>query len=558
MKSKSLLPFLAVFIVFLLIRIYAWSNNYLLEDGDSVSYMSKAKVFLELDYQKIKDGGVDTTPFYPIFSALFSIPGGSIENGARLCSLVFSSVLFIAIVLIGTRVANMGGVLLGLVVLTFSPIMISLSFSVLSEPSYIATIYSGIGLFMFYYKNPRISLAILLGVVFGLGFLNRTEGIIYLAVVPLFHLLQYFFQKGSRHDYKKIVLCNLFYILSFFVVIAPQIYHVSSKMGRLAINGREAWMLIFHQHDGKSVEEKLYGLDYSEREINRKYIQQHPDVQKQLYGNISGNFTRYAEDITREFHALYNTQLGLLIGPVGFMFFAFGLSDLYRRQYFYEITLFLGFITASLIPSLMHNVTMRHIAIIAPMIMLIEGIGVFHVSESLSSRSSRRDLKYLFSVIILFVLLAPYAAPLYKMCRQETNADKVKQYHDNPSSYKEPVSTVRNIAEAELGRKPRILSRKPHISYFADAEHVFTPYTDYDGLVRYAMLNEADFLFLQYHFLEDYPFLDRFREKDTPEFVMISERLDLQGEKTALYRVRTNRKVGGELKTTPKEVRNGS
>ena len=534
-KYKTEIPFISILIIYTLIRSYVWNQNCLLEDNDSISYLSKAKAFLELDYQKIIHGGVDTTPFYPFFSALFSVPGWSIETGARLCSMVFSSVLFFAIILIGKRVADNTGVLIGLIILTFSPIMISLSFSVLSEPSYIATIYLGIGLYVLHYKNPSISISIILGVIFGLGFLNRTEGIIYLAVIPFLHCVQCLFLKDNRFDYKKIIRFNLLYIVSFLVIIAPQIYNISEKMGRLAINGREAWMLILHQPDEKSVDEKIYGLDYSERDINRKYIQRHPEVRNHLYSNISGSFKRYIKDIIREFDVLYKTQLGILIGPLGFIFFAFGLSDLYRRKYFYEIILFIGFLIASIIPPLMHDVDMRHIAIIAPMIMLIEGIGVFHVSESLSLSINRSYMKYVISIIIIFMILVPSSMTLYKMYKNELMTDETDQYYSNKANYQDFVSVIRNISENEIKRKPIILGRTPHIGFFADGDFVFMPYTDYNGLVRYSRLNDVDFVFLQYRFIGEFPFLERFIEINTPEFNKIFEKMDFQGEKIQLY-----------------------
>jgi hypothetical protein len=443
--------------------------------------------------------------------------------------------------MIGKGVSGRTGVFIGLLILTFSPIMISLSSSVLSEPSYIATIYLGIGLYILYYKNSSISLAIILGVIFGFGFLNRTEGIIYLAVIPVLHFVQCFFQNSIRCDYKKLIYFSIVYILSFMVVIAPQILNVSEKMGRFAMNGREAWILILHQPDGKSYDEKIYGLDYSEKEINRKYIQRHPDVQKHLYLNISGSFKKYIKDIIKEFDILYKTQLGILIGPLGFMFFAFGISDLYQRKYFNEIILFIGFIIASLVPPLMHDVTMRHIAIIAPMIMLIEGIGVSHVSEHLSFRFDGSYTKYVFSIIILLIILVPSSMTLYKMYQNEQMMDDSSQYYNNEDNYREIVSVIRNNSEKEIERKPIILSRTSHISYFADGDFVFMPYTDYNGLVRYSISNNVDFVLLQYKFIGNYPFLKRFKNNNTPEFIKIYEIMDFQGNKIELYRLKKSR-----------------
>jgi len=174
--------------------------------------------------------------------------------------------------------------------------------------------------------------------------------------------------------------------------------------------------------------------------------------------------------------------------------------------------------------------------------MLIEGIGVMHVSESLSVSLKRSYTRYIFPIIFLLIIFVPSAMPLYKMYQNEPNADEVSQYYNNRGNYLEPVSVIKSIAQNEMKRKPVILSRHSHLSYFADGDFVFIPYTDYDGLVRYSILNNVDFLFLQYRYLDDFPFLERFKENNTPDFKKIFEKMDFQGEKIELYRiVRGNR-----------------
>ena len=194
------LIFLGIFCVYLLLRLLAWSNASNLEDHDSVSYLSAIEVFRTLDIGAINNLSADRTPFYPLFSALFSSLTGSAETGARLCSLFFSCLLFAAVVGIGRQFATAFSLGIGLLIIAFNPVLIRLSYSVLTEPSYVAVVYLGLWLFMVHYRQPKVWTAAALGTLFALAFLNRFEGILYLAVIPLLQVVHFVVDKQmSRH-----------------------------------------------------------------------------------------------------------------------------------------------------------------------------------------------------------------------------------------------------------------------------------------------------------------------------------------------------------------------
>lgn len=83
--------------IYLLIRVIAWTNSTVVEDHDSITYLNIAKAFLNIDINTISKLDPDKTYFYPFFISLFSMPGWSLETGARIASLVFSIGLFFCI-----------------------------------------------------------------------------------------------------------------------------------------------------------------------------------------------------------------------------------------------------------------------------------------------------------------------------------------------------------------------------------------------------------------------------------------------------------------------------
>lgn len=162
----------ASFIVFLVVRLMAFANDPLLEDHDSISYLQSAKALLSLDPNRIIGLSPDATLFYPFLTAVLGAAVGSIESGARLGSLFLSCLLFSALVVIGKRIATTAETAIGLLLLAMSPFFVRFSYGVLSEPTYVATVYLGIALLLTRLEDPRPGSAALIGLVFGVGFLT--------------------------------------------------------------------------------------------------------------------------------------------------------------------------------------------------------------------------------------------------------------------------------------------------------------------------------------------------------------------------------------------------
>jgi hypothetical protein len=95
-----------VLLGYIAVRVRAWQLSTRLEDHDSVSYLTNAILLRALDFERLARLGPDHNPFYPFFTALFSLPGWSTEFGARLCSLAFSLALFGALLGIGRRIVG--------------------------------------------------------------------------------------------------------------------------------------------------------------------------------------------------------------------------------------------------------------------------------------------------------------------------------------------------------------------------------------------------------------------------------------------------------------------
>ena len=537
LASKALLP--SIFIVYVILRLIAWQQTVLVEDHDSLVYLDQIKIFRTFDLQKIMGMGGFTTQFYPFSAALLSWPGWSAETSARFCSMLFSSLLFLSVLGIGKRIAGAKGAAFGLIILTFSPILIPFSFSVLAEPFYVALIYTGFWVFWTQYDNPKFWKAGLLGFIFGFAFLTRLEALLNLLAIPLLQGVFTCLAHRKEDSLKRFVGWTTVFVLSFSLLVGVQIWRVSQKFGYFAIDERQVWTVARGVLDGKSYEEQINGLNFSPSQINVDYIRAHAEVQAQFASNASLKevVITSAKTILLNFNDLSRSKLNILVGPLGLLFFCAGFFALYKSGRPRDGFLVLAFIALNLVAPLLYQVQIRYIAVIAPLMMLVEGIGIVHLAGSVAALWRQKKAENILCFLFLFILLATWALPLYWVY----TFPRTFNGEYSPDSLREPARIVKSVAQKESLRPPTLAARKGYLIYYSDAKPAALPYTDIRGLARFCELNAVDFVFLEYRLIQGYPFLEAFLVGSLPdEFVLLHQGTDAFGGKMELYRYQKN------------------
>ncbi|MDZ7343955.1 MAG: hypothetical protein ONA90_05515, partial [candidate division KSB1 bacterium] len=458
---------------------------------------------------------------------------------------IFSTGMVFALIGIGQRLASPSAVGLGLFILAFNPSLIPLSFSVLTEPIFVAVVYFGLWLFWRQYENPTLGQGAWLGLIFGASFLARTEGILFLAAIPFLQGLHFLFCRPPKYDLRRLLMWTLCFLTIFTAVSLPQVWRVSKQIGHFAINGRQVWLLILNHADGKSYDQKIYGLDYSPKQINLEYIESHPETLAKFESSI--NILQVAKTVVLNFNELCQKQLGILFGPWGLICFGFGVLALLEQRRYYDIFLGLAFVALTLIAPLVHDVEMRHIIVIAPLMMLIEGIGIIYLSRRLASLARKERTERLLNkslpLVLAALLILCQVYPLLQAFRPpQSNFDY------SPAAFEEPLRLVSKTIQSDASRQAKIAVRKGYFTYMAGAERFFIPFTDYRGLVTYCKLNDIDFLFLQDQLVQNYPFFERFKN-DPHEFERLYAGVDEFGNQIRLYRFN---KAAVELEETVK------
>ena len=519
-----------VLALYLALRVLGWAGTTLLEDHDSAGYMYEARQYLTFDPARFLNPGPDSNPVYPILTALASLPGWGVESGARLVSFLSSVGLFGALLAIGRRWGSRDGTALGLLCVALSPVLIGLSFAVLSEPIYIAIVYAGLALLLGWYDRPSPARGAALGLVFGLAFLTRTEGVLFAAFVPLIQTVHFAFGRSRSYGSRQLARWAVAFAGVFALVAAPQIWNVSRQAGRLLLNGRQIWGVILKADPDRPYDERLYSLDYRPDSVNIDYLLAHPQAIPEAPQGAP--LRTHLKVALANFDQLNQSVFGRLIGPVGLMLFGAGLMGLVFTRPRFELLLLAGFVAVTLAGPLWHNVVLRHVAVLAPLIWLVAGFGIAGAAERLGRRQVGRpfrpaSVKALSIGGVALVGLVPLREVL-----QPPDCNT----HYCAASLAAPVKIVHDF-ERETGHPAVVATRRFYLTAMAASGQVTLPYTELPRLVRYLELRRADFVFLDEAGAGRFPFYPDFADGEAPAgFVSVYRAKDAWGRQLELFR----------------------
>jgi 4-amino-4-deoxy-L-arabinose transferase-like glycosyltransferase len=133
-------------------------------------------------------------PFYPLLIAFASFFTHDYEWAGRLVSLIFEVLLPLPIFAIASRLYGRRVGFLAAALAVFYPLLVNLSFAVLSEAVYIPLLMLGVYLVLGALDASSIWLYCLIGAIFGFAYLTRQEAVASLFIAVLLTL---FLGKGS-------------------------------------------------------------------------------------------------------------------------------------------------------------------------------------------------------------------------------------------------------------------------------------------------------------------------------------------------------------------------
>lgn len=508
-----------IFIIFIILRIIALLNVNVLEDHDSIHYLMLISNLVDADFNTLFSYNPDNTYLFPFLGIIFYPFTRSIEMSARFVSLSSSILLFFSIFALSIRLTNKKNSLVIIFLLAIHPLLINHSISVMTEPLYISIIYFGFYIFLRFIDKPSYNLVFVLSIVFALGFLNRTEGIVFLVFIPAMLILLKYLDYLPKLNWLTIFKSIILYVFLFCVFISPQIIRVSNELGGIALNGRQVWQLVMHENDGRSYDEKIRGLDYSSKEVNLTYLMKHPEERAKY--QESSSIYNYSTNTIIQLKDFFRHKIFVLFGKIEILLIIIGIFVLFLKKHRFLMLLINPMLIIVFIPPLLHDVDIRHILIIVPLLIFLISFAIFTLSNILSYTVKNylptvpfKNIK-IFTVYLILGVLIIFKFPLVK----ETI---ITPFKNNEYSKSEILSAADVLSSfGEKGKSHKIVSKKTYLPFYAKATYIPFPYAPYNKLVEYCKQNNADYLFMDYRNMKKYEILPKFLKNDVPEFELI-------------------------------------
>ncbi|HET8649630.1 MAG TPA: hypothetical protein VFL95_06295 [Gemmatimonadales bacterium] len=508
------------------IRIMVWHTRLVVEDHDSIGYLRQIAAILREGPSRLTHMGTTTTPVFPVLGALFSLPGWGPLVGARLSSLVMSVVLLVASGLLGRAWLGARAALFGVALIAFAPALVDVGVAVLSEPSYLALVYAGLVPLAIRRQPYPWWVPVVTGLCLGLAFVDRIEGIGFLAAVPLLALVSR--RPGrSRPPVSLALASSGIFVVAFLLTAAPQVVAVSRAAGRPMVNGRQLWSALMTAPGYGSYERRIYGLDFDPGQTNAHYAMGHPDLLGQ--GRAGFSLSAYAHEAVANASAMLQTHLSQLVGALALIFAGIAVIALIRARQHRLVIGVAGLLAVMLGIPLLHEFTLRHIVVAAPLLLLLAGKGIEETITAIVGDRARRPMVAGGALLTAVVVLA-WVPQLHALT---TNGDCGPEYCSR--AIEATAAAVRSATPTP--ESTIIAARRRYLAYYAGTDGLTLPFVDTPALTRYLQLNHADFLFLDSHDDEDFPFYPDFAERPPAGFQLVYQCQDRTGRILRLYRV---------------------
>jgi 4-amino-4-deoxy-L-arabinose transferase-like glycosyltransferase/pimeloyl-ACP methyl ester carboxylesterase len=531
-RRRLLLP-LALLATFCALRIAGWLTAPVLEEHDSAVYLEEARQLANAPLRGLAGLSADSSPLYPWLTAILSFATPSLESAARLCSLLFSGLACGLVVAFARFTGDRLGAWIGAMLFACAPLAISFSYSILSEPTYVGLVLAGWWLTLLgsERQGAGVASAIAAGLAFGCAFLTRFEGVMYLLLAPIALVIGALARRERFAEIPRRYAAWLgAFVAAFILVSAPQVLRVSAELGTFALNGRELWWDILHVDDGRSYEQKLYGLDHSPREINLSYLQSHPEARPTSaeQAPLAENLEIWADNWLR----FYSTELGVLFGPAALGLFLAGLFALVRERRWAFLAQSGLFITASAAAPLLATALPRHFLVLMPIVLLIAGTGARWLAAELVMAVNRR-LTAGAAALTLAVVVVILWTPLHA----KTFLRPDSPFY--PADYAPSANVVQAWRNSHAGAEPVVAARQRYLAYMTQSEHLPLPYTGLPGLLGYLRANRAHFLFVEMRSSDDRPFVEELLPPNTPPdgLRIVNRNTDRWGRELYLFAV---------------------
>ncbi len=414
-------------------------------------------------------------PFYSYLIAVASSMVNDFELAGRWVSVFLGSGLLVLIYIMGRYFFDHKVGLIAMFLAALEPSLIYYSYTVLSETTYLFIFLSALILSFLLLKNKNILLAVFTGLIWGVAFLTRQEGAVYLGIVMLL-----FF---SGMVTKKIQLIRgwmvlLFLLVGFTCAAFPYLQFIKETTGSWALSDKSvihfrSGVESVHPTDRMAVEKFLFGLVPEKNEvISQKVLTD--DLLKEQY---KPTFKELASTYFKNIGLCLKLGLPKWLSPLIYLFLALGLYFLYQdREKRMKWLWLLPILPCYLIFPFIYYQN-RFLLTLIPFCLILAayGLSVFSVKVF-----KKEGVVWLLALTLGFSLVPKTVSAM----KQRAGTSDL----------------AREVGGWLQGRFPeggRFISRYPAIPFYGGGESVAFPYAEVADLLVYAQAQKADTLILR-------------------------------------------------------------
>jgi len=463
MKDRN--SIIVIFILALFIRLCFLSTPKII-DSDGVIYTRLAGSLMSGNGFIGLDGTKSTIvrPLYPIFIGIIDKIIKNIELSGRIISIFFGSLMPVIIFLISKEIFGKKESFLAAILVSMSPILASTSTGVMTETLFMFVI--GVGILYLYsaLKRGRNFNFFISGIIWGLPYLIRPEGISYLLVCV--GMILFFNPEKISLRYRWIFVS--FFLLGVFIPVLPLFVYLRISFGH--------WI----------ISPEIYYLNPIEPAV---YL-------RNLY------YSAYIEQIPRIFT------------PLLIVFFGIGqFRSIFAEGKIRENVYLLSFV---LYPFIIYpwnsetTISWRHYTIILPLLYIWVAKGIAEPARWLSEGANKRNVKLLVTISLAVLVFADF------MPRLSASFRKKDPYLECPLEYKFTGEWIKN----NVGKDKAIISRIREIAFYGGVRGFGIPkeLKDCKQLVAFAKDRKIDYLVVDRRWTARlYPYLSVLLEdKNTP------------------------------------------
>lgn len=432
-----------------------------------------------------------SSPLYPFFIGVFYFFIKNSELAGRLVSVLFGALLIVPIYFLSKRIYNNKVAIISSILVAFYFILIQYSVEVLSESMYTFLIATGVLIGYIALVEQKTFFYFLAGIIFGLCYLTRAEGIGYIFILILMTGIFWLINQ-KRERKRKLFICSIMLILGLFIVSAPYLvfFHdqtghwIVGQKGGVSLEAGEAMLskdplarekaLCGLTEDGTRMKGHFFLIGEMEKVNKFDYIIHHPIARAKVYVINAG--TEYYSTIPSIFPAL----LILLIG-VG-LFRGEWTRERFKKEFYMA-----SVVVYPLLLYPLSHIEPRYLISVLPIAIIWSANGINELQEWLHENIADLKIDWLKQRLIfknlVFVIVLLSLIPLIALI-------PFHYYSDQPTEHKEAGLWMKE----NVPQNPVIMAKRPYIAFYAEGTYIPLPYANYTRMMKYAKIHHVKYI----------------------------------------------------------------